>query len=205
MIENFIWLLPIVCLSGSILFCSIRLWLMYKEKVYIRAHRVLKKIGLWKTGVGRWIRLGRYGLYYISSAILSVIISVTIPLVTGAEIIEQVTAFVERLSTVELSKFLATVVFAMITVLESLLMYGCNFSKADRKKFLGERFLYTILPVLIWLPTGVSVYKDYFFRAADEWISSPGRVFQLCWGAVSVGIFGVALFNVLQDMRKALQ
>lgn len=202
MIENFLWLLPIVCLSGSILCCSIRLWLMYKEKVYIRAHQILKKIGLWKTGVGRWIRLRRYGRYYIFSAILSVFISVAISLVTEAGVIEQITTFVERLSVVELSKFLATAGFATITALESVLMYGCDFSKADRQKFLFKWLLYGILPVAIWIPAGVSVYKDYFFRAAGEWISSPGRVLQLCWGAVSVGIFGFALLNVIRDIRE---
>ena len=202
MIIDIIWLFPILCLLGSILYCSIRLWRMYKEEIDSYAHRILAKFGLWKTGMGRWVRLWQYSLCYILSAILSVLISVAIPLVTKTEVIEQITAFVERLGTVELSKFLATVGFATITVVESLLMYGCDFSKVDRKLSKLQKFvLMRFLPVLIWVFAGVFVYKDYFFRAAEEWISSPGRVFQLCWGAVSIGIFGLSLCNVIKDMR----
>ena len=206
-IMSVIWLLPILWLSGSILYCSIRLWLMYKEEIHIQVHRTLEKIGLWKMGMGRWVRLGRYIFYYVISAAASVPIFIAISAVTGVKAVEQIATFVERLGTAEFGKLLTTVGFAMVTVIESLLMYGRDFSKVTNEmsklqKFFLEYFWGKILPVLLWGFAGFTAYKDIFFRATHEWLSSPGRVFRLCLGVVSVGIFGFALINNIYEWNK---
>lgn len=207
MIKDIIWLLPIVCLLGSILYYSARLWWMCKKEIYTFAQRMLAKFGFWKIGVGRLNRLQKYGCWYIVSAILSILIFCVASFMTKAKVIEEITTFAERLGIIEFGKFSATFGFAVITVVESLLMHGCDFSEiklrlSKLESFLG-RIFFTILPGLIWILTGFAVYKDYFFRTANEWISSPGRVFQLCWGVVSMGIFWDALSNVIQDVRES--
>lgn len=207
MIRDIIWLLPILCLLVSIAYCSLRLWVMSKEEIHIYVHRAFNKIGLWKTGMGRWIRLGKYGFYYILSSVLSVVISIIISRIAEPGVIEHISEFVERLSSVELNKLLATFGFAIITIFESLLMYGRDFSKVKRefskpKRFFFEYFLGGFFPILVWLFCGILVYKDYLFRSVYEWISSPGRVFQLSWGVVSVCIFVAAVFSGIQDMRR---
>lgn len=211
MIRDIIWLMPILCLSGSILYCLTRLWMMYWKSVHIWVNHLLEKMGLWKTGIGRWTRLGRYISYYTISAILSVLIYLIASIIFKVEITEQFTIFMEHFSIIEAGKFFATIIFAIETMFISLMMYGRDFTKMKREHFnpffriLGE----AIFAVLIWLVSGIGTYKDWFFRATQgwsywlqEWFSSPGRVVQLCWGIVSVIIFGSAVLNIFRDMQR---
>lgn len=192
--------LPVLFLLGSILYCGVLLWKMYREAVQFQIQRIIKKMGFWKTGMGRWIRLRNYSIIYVISAIISIIISIIVPLLTNKEIIEEISVFVNRLSIIEIRKFLATAGFAVFTICESLLMYERDFSKIDSRtsksrKFLLRYLIGDFLPILLWLLFGFGVYKDYFFRNAPEWISSPGRVFQVIWGAVSIFILGATVFH----------
>lgn len=206
MIKDIIWLLPILCLSGSILYCSIRLWLMYKEEIYICAHRMLAKSGFWKTGMGRLDKLRKYSCWYMLSTILSVVIFCVVSFMTKAKADEEVTAFAGRPGIVEFDKILATLGFVAITVVESLLMCGCDFSKVNHKlsefKSSFGRNFFRALPVFIWVFAGSLVYKDYFLGTTNEWVSSLGRILQLFWGGVSIGVFLPSIFTAARDMRE---
>ncbi len=128
MLGDIILGLPILCLLGGILYCGAHLWQVYRNEIYSWANSFLKKIGLWKTGMGRLIRLKQYSCYYILSTILSLFISVAISWATEAGVIEQFISFVKSLS-IEVNKFLTTVGFAVFTVVVSLLMYDIDFLK----------------------------------------------------------------------------
>ena len=207
---NIIWLLPILCLSASILYCSVRLVLMYKEELYIQIHQILKKLSLWKTDMGRRLRLKRYSCYYVCSVIASIVISIAVSATAEKKAFEEIRAFVERLSIVEVSKLFCTVAFAWCISIGSVLMSEFNSSKEDSKLSKSQNLLEHCLDnffLLIGAFFGFIAYKDYFFpfRAIHEWISSPGRIFQLCLLVTTIIICGTAIVNNLLNKQKDLE
>lgn len=195
MLGDFILGLPILCLLVSILYCGVCLWKAYQESIHLRAHRIIESIGFWKTGMGRWRSLALSSCLYFVSTILSIVVSVLsyFNLLKFENFVFTWTR--------DLKEYITTILFAGITMILSLAMYGIDFSKLTKRlSYFLEIILIIILPVIGWMILGVGTYKDFFSKDIFEWFSSTGGVFQLFWGIVSLLVMVITVYRSYQDL-----
>lgn len=197
MLGDFILGLPVLCLLGSILYCGIHLWKAYQKPIHLWAHQMIERAGFWKTGMGRWRSLATSACLYSVSAVLSAILPVLIPLLRREDF-----AFTWTRDTKE---FVSSLLFALITVVISLSMYGVDLSKATKRlSRLVEKVLIFCFPIILWIFFGFGFYKDFLSKGilasiVDSFFST-GDMFKLLWGCVSLFVMVIAVCKTYKDL-----
>lgn len=195
MIGNFILSLPILCLLGSTALCVACMWKVYWKEVHIQVHRVMKKVGLWKTGKGRWRWLAIESILYLILGAISVLISILSIMDSGEKFFAE---------TVPLAEIIGTLMFSASTMIISLLIYGIDFSKVAQHlsnffvTFFRKLLTFTA-PIFLWIIFGLFVYKKFFGRSLSDWFSSIGSALNLSCGIASIIIMAITVIISIRD------